>query len=150
MKQLFIVASLISACAMESRAVTTLVEQGRSRYRIVIPADAIPAERYAAQELQRYLERLSGAKLPIVTDAGPIESREILLGDNAHLQKLKLKINFSKLGTDGFVLRTEGRRLVVAGGRPRGTLYAVYALLEDKLGVRWFTPELEVVPKLDR
>jgi len=66
------------------------------------------------------------------------------------LAKLKLKVDFSKLGTDGFVLRTEGRRVVVVGGRPRGTLYAVYALLEDKLRVRWFTPELEVVPKLGR
>ena len=26
----------------------------------------------------------------------------------------------------------------------------VYTLLEEKLGVRWFTPKLETVPKLDR
>ena len=138
---------LTVALSASGLAATTLVENGRSRYRIVIPANAIPAERYAAEELQRYLERMSGAALPIVTDAEPIASREILLGENVHLAKLKLKIDFSKLGTDGFVLRTEGRRLVVAGGRPRGTLYGVYALLEDKLGVRWFAPELEVVPR---
>src|SRR5262249_15681016 len=35
----------------------------------------------------------------------------------------------------------------IAGGRPRGTLYGVYALLEEKLGVRWFTPEIEHVPE---
>src|SRR5438876_7428975 len=64
-------------------AATTLVEKGRSHYRIVIPANAIPAERYAAEELQRYLEGMSGGKLPIGTDTGPIESREILLGENA-------------------------------------------------------------------
>src|SRR3989442_13807015 len=150
MKSVVIVALLISVCSVESRAALTLANNGASRYHIVISANAIPAERYAAEELQRYLERLSGAKLPIVTDAGPVELREILLGDNAHLAKLRLKVDFSKLGTDGFVLRTEGRRIVVAGGRPRGTLYAVYALLEDKLRVRWFTPDLEVVPKPGR
>src|SRR5439155_18464498 len=36
------------------------------------------------------------------------------------------------------------------GSKPRGTLYGVYALLEEKLGVRWFTPELEVVPRTNR
>jgi hypothetical protein len=149
-KPLFIVAFLMSACALESGAALTLANKGASPYRIVIASNAIPAERYAAEELQRYLGRSSGARLAIVTDAEPIEPREILLGDNAHLLKLKRKVDFSKLGTDGFVLRTEGSRLLVAGGKPRGTLYGVYALLEEKLGVRWFTPELEVVPRPSR
>jgi hypothetical protein len=36
------------------------------------------------------------------------------------------------------------------GNKPRGTLNGVYTFLEEKLGVRWFTPELEVVPKSER
>ena len=129
---------------------TTIAEKGTSRYRIVVASDAIPSERYAAEELQRYLESMNGARLPIVSDAVPMESREILLGDNAHLQRLKLSIDFNKLGADGFALRTDGKKIIIAGGRPRGTLYGVYAFLEEKLGVRWFTPEFEVVPKLAR
>jgi hypothetical protein len=128
----------------------TIAEKGKSRYRIVVPENAIPSERYAAEELQRFLEKMSGAKLPIVTDAGKPASREILLGDNAHSGKLRAKIDFAKLGPDGFVLREDRRRLIIAGGRPRGTLNGVYTLLEEKLGVRWFTPELESVPKLER
>ncbi|PYJ95761.1 MAG: hypothetical protein DME23_22865, partial [Verrucomicrobia bacterium] len=128
----------------------TIAEKGTSRYRIVVASDAIPSERYAAEELQRYLESMNGARLPIVSDAVPMESREILLGDNAHLQRLKLSIDFNKLGADGFALRTDGKKIIIAGGRPRGTLYGVYAFLEEKLGVRWFTPEFEVVPKLAR
>ena len=129
---------------------TTIAEKGTSRYRIVVASDAIPSERYAAEELQRYLESMNGARLPIVSDAVPMESREILLGDNAHLQRLKLSIDFNKLGADGFALRTDGKKIIIAGGRPRGTIYGVYALLEEKLGVRWITPEFEVVPKLAR
>jgi len=131
-------------------AAPTIAEKGKSRYRIVIAADAIPSERYAAEELQRYLEKMSGAKLPIVTDAEPIKAREILLGDNAHSRKLKVDRDINRLGAEGFVLRTEGNRLIIRGGKPRGTLYGVYALLEEKFGVRWFTPELEVAPRLDR
>ncbi len=44
----------------------------------------------------------------------------------------------------------DGNRLIIAGGKPRGTLNGVYTLLEEKLGVRWFTPELETVPRLER
>jgi hypothetical protein len=50
------------------------------------------------------------------------------------------------LGPEGFVLRTVGPRLVVAGGGPRGTMYGCAELLE-RLGVRWFTPTVTRVPK---
>src|SRR3989442_4067197 len=79
--------------------------------------------------------------------AGPCE---ILLGDKVHLRVSGLSIEIAKLGTDGFTLRPDHNHLVIVGGRPRGTLYGVYALLEEKFGVRWFTPEFEIVPKLSR
>ena len=128
----------------------TIADHGKSKYRIVLPAGAIPSERYAAEELQHYLEKLSGAKLPIVSDAEPPASREILLGNSARLARLRPTVDFAGLGPDGFALRVDGNRLIIAGGRPRGTLNGVYTLLEEKLGVRWFTPEVEVVPRLDR
>jgi Domain of unknown function (DUF4838)/Glycosyl hydrolase family 67 N-terminus len=146
----FLFATLLLARGALAQADLTLVKNGQSDYRIVIPANAIPSERYAAEELRHYLERMGGAKLPIVTDTEPAQSNEILLGDNAHLRKLQPTLDLEKVGTDGFVLRTEPGHLVIAGGRPRGTLNGVYTLLEEKLGVRWFTPELEVVPKLDQ
>ncbi len=136
--------------AFNIKADVTLADKGQSKYRIVVPVAAIPSERYAAEELQRYLEKISGAKLPIVTDADKPTAREILLGDNTRLAKLRTKVDFAGLGSDGFVLREDGNRLIIAGGRPRGTLNGVYTLLEEKLGVRWFTPKLETVPSLAR
>ena len=133
-----------------TKAAVTIADQGRTKYHIVVPVGAIPSERYAAEELQLYLEKISGAKLAIVSDTEKTESREILLGDNAHLAKLRTEVDFTKLGPDGFVLRVDGDRLIIAGGRPRGTLNGVYTLLEEKFGARWFTPELEAVPKLER
>jgi len=138
------------ALGVNASAHLTLGANGQSRYRIVLPAHAIPSERYAAEELQHYLEQMTGARLPIVTDAAPRTACEILLGNNAHLRPLRLRVNADVLGTDGFALRTRGRTLIIAGSGPRGTLNGVYGLLEGKLGVRWFTPELEVVPRRDR
>jgi len=124
-----------------------LVESGKSEYIIVVAKNAIPSERYAAEELQRYLERISGAKLPIVTDDAEIGEREIILGDNEHLRKLNLGIDFPKLEEEGFVLKTHGSYLVIAGGKPRGTLYGVYTFLEEKLGLRWFASQVEYAPR---
>ena len=128
----------------------TLADHGKSKYRIVLPAGAIPAERYAAEELQLYIEKISGAKLPIVADTVELTAREIQLGNTSHLARLRSKVDFAGLGPDGFELGVEGNTVIIAGGRPRGTLNGVYTLLEEKLGVRWFTPEVEVVPKVDR
>jgi hypothetical protein len=131
-------------------ATLTLADKEASTYQIVISTNAIPSERYAAEELQQYLQKITHAKLPIVTDAERVNSREILLGDNAHLRKLKSKLDCDQLGEESFVLRTERDRLIIAGGKPRGTLYGVYSFLEEKLGVRWFTPEVESVPQTNR
>lgn len=131
-------------------AALSLAAAGKSPYQIVVSANAPPSERYAAEELQRYLERITSVKLPILDDSVRLMSREILLGDNAHLRKLNLKIDLDKVAQEGFMLRTVRNKLIIAGGRPRGTLYGVYTLLEEKFGVRWFTPELEVVPQTNR
>lgn len=43
-----------------------LVEDGKSPYRIMVAVDATMQEHYAAQQLQRYVKEMTGAKLPIV------------------------------------------------------------------------------------
>jgi len=140
---------LLSFVCNSTLAELAVTEAGQSKHRIVISAEATPSERYAAEELQNYLQRIGGVKLPIVTDSEASGSHQILLGDNASLRKLDAGIVLSKLGTDGFVLRTGPDRLIIAGGKPRGTLNGVYALLEERLGVRWFTSEVEIAPKLE-
>ncbi len=127
-----------------------LANEGRSPYSIVVSSNAPPSERYAADELKKYLQKITGAELTIRPDSEPIQPKEILLGDNAHLRQLGAAPDFLKLGTDGFNLRTSAGRLVIAGGKPRGTLYGVYTFLEENLGVRWFAPEVEVVPRRSR
>src|SRR5262249_33804894 len=119
-----------------------LVRNGKSRYAIVVAPDASPSERHGAEELQRFLEQMSGAHLPIAAEARPYM---VLVGNSPALEQLGLKISFTDLGNEGFRLKSTGRHLVIAGGRLRGTMYGVYGLLE-KLGCRWFTPEVSRIP----
>lgn len=87
-----------------------LVEAGQSAGRIVIPADHIPSERYAAEELQRHIARITGSSLPIVTDAEPAGTGEIVLGATTRSPDA-----VSLPQADGFVLRCDGKRLFIQG-----------------------------------
>ncbi|MBN2580379.1 MAG: DUF4838 domain-containing protein [Pirellulales bacterium] len=127
-----------------------LAENGRTEYRIVVPENASPSIRYAAEELQTFLSQMTGAKLPIVSDREPPVEQEILLGDNAHSRQAGLSSDFSSLGAEGYHLKTAGPRLAIAGSPQRGVLYGVYGLLEDHLGCRWFTPDVSRIPKCSR
>ena len=51
-------------------AALPLVDDGKSEYVIVVGANAIAAEQFAAQELASHVEQMSGVKLPVRTDAG--------------------------------------------------------------------------------
>lgn len=127
-----------------------LAENRQSDYRIVIAENAPAATQYAAEELQRFFKRATGVELTVVTDAEPAIEKEILIGDSQRLKELAPDADHSTLGTEGYAVRTEGQRLLLAGGQPRGTLYAVYDFLENELGCRWFTPSIDKVPKVDR
>lgn len=127
-----------------------LADNGRSAYRIVLAEDASLSTKHGAEELQMFLEQISGAKLAIVSDQQPPGPNEILLGDNAHLRSLGVAIDFAALGKEGYVIRTVGDHLVIAGGQMRGNMYGVYGFLEDHLGCRWFAPGVSRIPKSTR
>ncbi len=127
-----------------------LADHGRTDYRIVVADDASPSTRHGAEELQRFLAQISGAKPDIVSDKTPPADHEIVLDDNARLKSLKVGIDFRSLGDEGYVIRTAGSRLLIAGGSLRGNLYGVYGLLEDHLGCRWFAPGVSRIPKRPR
>jgi hypothetical protein len=136
------VLTLAATCAADM----DLVREGAPRACIIVPADADEMVTLAADELALYVEKMSGAVLPVEQEPPP-GVKTVVLGapDEAWAGAAEL----SSLTFDGFVVECEGDRLVLAGNVPEGTLNAVYWLLEE-LGVRWFIPtELgENVPEL--
>ncbi|WP_462377428.1 DUF4838 domain-containing protein, partial [Rikenella microfusus] len=111
-------------------------------YVIVKPAAATATEAKAASELQKYLFEISGAELPVVSDTAPPTDREILIGITNRLRDDSL----ARFGEDGFVIRTDGKRLAIYGGPRHGALYGVYTLLEKYFGCRKYTAEPVAVP----
>jgi len=125
-----------------------LAKDGRSDYVIVVGEEASPSELHAADELQKFLYEISGCRIPVVKDGQKTTENMIIVGRNKALTALKQKIDFEDLGNEGFMIRTLGNHLVLAGGRLRGTMYAVYTFLEERLGCRWYTSKVSYIPKM--
>ena len=118
-----------------------LAERGKAAdCTIVLPVAASASQRYAAEELRDYTQRLTGTRLPIETAGAQLPEHAILLG---------LK-NDPDLGEDGFRLKAGDGRLEIVGSSVRGTLYGVYELLERFGGCRWYASWHTVVPPRDR
>jgi len=146
-KSVFIVTAMVFVLTFVSAfsAEYKLASGGKSAYIIRLCANPSQAEKYAADELQRFLQEMTGVKLP-VQQAGTLPRFAILVGRDAESDRLVSRVNWTELDSDGFVVITAGSRLVLAGGRPRGTLYAVYHFLDNVLGVRWWAPDGTFVP----
>lgn len=133
---------------VKSGHVLTIVKNGQSDFTIVRPAISSPSVTYAADELQSFVLKMTGAKLPIIGDDHRLPDKAILLGNNAYTEQvLGSKPDLLKLGEDGFRLVTAGDRLCVIGGRARGTLYGIYELLERYWGCRWYATFHSVIPR---
>jgi hypothetical protein len=123
----------------------TIAEEGAAKAVIIVAPDSPEPEKHAAAELAEFLQQITGAKFETTYGFVSGKSR-ILVG----LKAAKLAIpNFSSkgLGSDGIVIRTIGNDLILAGGEPRGTLYAVYTFLEDHIGCRWWSSKVSTIPK---
>jgi hypothetical protein len=125
-----------------------LISSGKSPFSIVVPVDAIPSEEYAAAQLQYYLSRVSGVKLDIINEAAVDQDQNyIFVGLNNFVEEHISKSGVDSLGKDGIIIKTTGSRLIISGGRPRGTLNAVYHFLEEYIGCRWWTPTDMDIPE---
>lgn len=166
--------AIFAVTFLDDLSAMTLAEDGKPKATIVISKDAIgvPTEpptanasadvrattpskiAAAARDLQVYVEKISGAKLPIVSDEKEPGGPLILVGKSRLTQSMKDKIPSGLTPSrreEAFLIFCKGDRLILAGndeGPYHGSEYAVAEFLE-RLGVRWYMPgeEGEVVPK---
>ena len=130
----FLIALALFAVACAPRH--ALFEKGCSDYCIVLEEGASAVELYAARELQTWIREVSGVELSIAAEAGPGK-------------RLILSCEDPQGREDGFVYRSDGGDIRFIGKSPRGTLYAVYAFLENELGCRWYSSRVSVAPHRD-
>lgn len=127
-------------------AQVSLAANGRASCDILVAPDATEPEKYAARELADWLGKATGATFAVKPLVGTLPARAILVGPSREAKTVAPDVDFAKLGLEEVVIRTNGGRLLLAGGRPRGTLYAVYRFLGRQVGIRWWAPWATDVP----
>ena len=134
--------SISTAAAAVERI--TIAENGEANAVIIVAADATAPQRHAADELADFLGQVTGAKFEIVNERNPAKAH-LLVGPEA-AKLADPDFSTDGLGADGMVVRTVDDDLILAGGEPRGTLYAVYTFIEDHVGYHWWTPTASTIP----
>jgi len=138
-KLLFLLLLLLGACSPDREI--TLIEDGASAYQLVIADEAAEEARQAARELQDYLEKISGVQLPVVRRSEKVDGPAIWVGDAGDGETLP---------PHQVRIREQNGDLLIHGGRPRDVLDAAYTFLEEMLGCRFYSPEVEKVPQLSK
>lgn len=125
----------------------TFVDNGKATAVIIIPTEANSMEKKAADDLQYWLKQMTGAHVGVKFDlkVKPKGSMIISLGrtklaEDALLPDVDLK-------EDGYSIAESNGNLYLRGGRTRGIVNAVYALLEEDIGCRWYDNGEPRLPK---
>ncbi len=105
-------------------------------YRIVLSATAGPNVMTAANELITFFKEATGVTLRTVTDGEASWSETaqyISLGTNSYQQASGVTAP-EGLKANGYVIRTQGRSVILFGGQDLGTQFGVYELLRQLFG----------------
>ncbi|MGN0871217.1 MAG: DUF4838 domain-containing protein [Victivallales bacterium] len=150
---------LVGCVAVQAMAEAVPLFQGEKPLAdIVVAKNADKAARFAAKELQYHLNKITGGKFRIITDAEKTSRLEIRVGES-NRTKLKKKdfhpqeylVNITPsfielMGQDktdhGRFFYMERNGKLYTSGFPslydeQGTMYAVYDFLENQCGVKW-------------
>jgi len=127
--------TLLVAATVAGRAELQLAREGVARSVIIVDPAATATEAFAARELPSHLRQITGAEFSVQTNTRA-PRRAILVGGGNAARQTFAKVPFDALGPEDLVIKTKGNRLLLAGGRPRGTLYAVSRFLQWQCGVR--------------
>ncbi len=127
----------------------TIAENGAAYYAIYYGENESIIVKHAAEELAYYLQEISSAKFEVITHPATDKKLIVIGRNNSLTEAIEDKMDFDSIIADGFKIMAYDGNIYIAGKIDRGTLYGVYHFLDIYLGVKWLSPDFEVVPKKD-
>ena len=107
---------------------------------IILPAKPLKSSILAAEEMRKYVEKVSGIKLAKNAKGA---KNFIYIGLASDFQEIpsSLKNKLAKAkAVDSYIFYSKGNKMFFAGKSKTGELFAVYQFLERELGIRFFKP----------
>jgi hypothetical protein len=135
----------VASSGMALAAGHTLSTDSQTMYVIVTPEQPRAEELTAAEWLANALRDVTGAEFAIKSEgAGDLPASQLLVGNTQAARDAG--IDPLRMQSEEWQIRSVGPALVLAGGRPRGTIYAVCEFLEQHVGVLRLDPFTAVIP----
>lgn len=132
----------------QSTATLILASNGVTDYSILLPAYATSEEQKAADDLSEWLKIMTGAAFPVVKENAGNGIAEKVISIGRTLFAATNLVSDSGLGKEGYAISVKGNNLFLLGGKVRGPINAVYALLEEDLGCRWYSRGTSTIPRV--
>ena len=110
---LLLCVSCVSASVREAHAEPWIVENGRPLAEIVIAKEPTRSARFGATELQSYIEKISGARLEIVSEPTKQNANAIYVGEST--PALQVGVNADGLKRDAFRIVSGANWLALVG-----------------------------------
>ena len=127
-----------------------ITENNKANYSILLSKKPTTQDQKAAEDLKTWLEKITGATIQIVTESKNSKTSDqvISIGQTQLFKKSKLAASAENLKDEGYGIDQKDNTLFIWGGRTRGVINGVYALLEEDLGCRWYSNECNMIPSI--
>lgn len=123
--------AVLLCCLLAFGADFEIVRDGKPRATIVISSHPTHSASFSAWELQYHIQKITGATLPVVTDASPVKGNLILVGESALTRSLGL--SSQALKEQEYIIKFLPNALVLMGKDEPQTL----PLVKLHGGIRW-------------
>jgi hypothetical protein len=139
LRKLFVFLIAFYSVHFASAETFVLVSKEKAVCQIATPDLASSTEKFAAEELKKYLEQISKANFEITN---VFSGHSIVVGSIISLQKIEPGLNIPSLEKGEYGIFKRGQKLCLVGGSGEAVLYAVYDFLSG-MGCRWLGPDFD-------
>lgn len=148
MKHQILIGTLLAGgflMSQSSFAQVQLVKNSKPTSRIIV-AGSDSTDMKAASLLQDFIQKVSGAQIPIIKNT-TAKKNDIAIGTDSNPTLASNRSITSQLKEDGFLISTNDGVLRILSGGDKGSIYAVVTLLENELGIQYFGENEYNAPK---
>jgi len=114
-----------------------LAENGKTDYEIVFLGNSSESQYKSAEELKKYIDKISGTDIAIVDESSQRgNNHKVYIGN----------VNDEKLNPHELSIHSKENNIFINGGSDKALQNAVYTFIEEYMGVKWFSPTVEKIP----
>ena len=136
-KKLLLLCFVVVVISCNNSNVLELATRGKSNYEIIVPSESSELVKFSALELQQYLLKISGVKIPIVANGT----------ENKKKSKIRLQVNAAD--EHQVLFKNSEKDLIIRAGSDTALKNAVYEFLEIYLECKFYSPTVEAIPLHD-